>query len=133
MKPTEFVRLRGQLGKTQKQMSQLLGTSLTAVHSYEQGWRHVPGHVERQILLLAFRKVHAGARPKPCWQQLTCPRERRELCPTWELRAGDICWLINGTVCHGEVQNSWKKKMQLCRKCTVLRRVFDAPPELCSP
>lgn len=125
MNAPEFVRLRRRLGKTQKQMSQLLGSSLTAVHSYEQGWRNVPGHVERQVLFLTAKKV--DTRPKSCWQQVNCPRERRETCPAWEFHAGDTCWLINGTVCQGKVQNSWHKKMQLCRKCTVLRQILDAP------
>jgi len=123
----EFARLRRRFGKTQKEMSQLLGASLTAVHSYEQGWRNIPGHVERHVLFLAAKKLYIGARPKPCWQQVDCPRERRETCPAWEFRAGDTCWLINGTVCEGTVQNSWHKKMQMCRKCSVLRQILDAP------
>ena len=105
-------------------MSQLLGASITAVHSYEQGWRNIPGHVERHLLFLASRKHYGGKPPKPCWTQLDCPRERRERCPAWELRSGDACWLINGTVCHGEAQNTWRKKMQVCRKCSVLQPVL---------
>ncbi|MCK4792980.1 MAG: helix-turn-helix domain-containing protein, partial [Desulfobacteraceae bacterium] len=38
----EVLRARKKLGKTQKQLAELLGTSLKAVHSYEQGWRSVP-------------------------------------------------------------------------------------------
>lgn len=45
----EFCHIRQKLNKTQKQMAQLLGTSVKAVHSYEQGWRKVPAYVERQI------------------------------------------------------------------------------------
>ncbi|MFW6216346.1 MAG: helix-turn-helix domain-containing protein [Desulfohalobiaceae bacterium] len=53
----EFSLLRSRLGKTQKQLAQLLlGTSIKAVHSYEQGWRSVPVHVERQMLFLVTRK-----------------------------------------------------------------------------
>ena len=42
---TEFAFYRKQLGKTQREMGQLLGTSIKAIHSYEQGWRNVPVHV----------------------------------------------------------------------------------------
>ena len=40
----EFTYFRKRLNKTQKQLAELLGASLKAVHSYEQGWRAVPGH-----------------------------------------------------------------------------------------
>ena len=55
MDRTEFKEFRKQLNKTQKQMAQLLGVSIKAVHSYEQGWRSVPAAVERQLLFLASR------------------------------------------------------------------------------
>ena len=45
MDDKEFLRARKILGKTQKQLAELLGTSIKAVHSYEQGWRTVPAHV----------------------------------------------------------------------------------------
>ena len=35
----EFKRFRKKIDKTQKQMAQLLGVSIKAVHSYEQGSR----------------------------------------------------------------------------------------------
>ena len=49
MDSNEFKSFRKKLNKTQKQMSQLLGTSLKAIHSYEQGWRTIPPAVERQL------------------------------------------------------------------------------------
>ena len=51
----EFSYFRKKMSKTQKQMAQLLGTSLKAVHSYEQGWRQIPTHVERQLFFLLSR------------------------------------------------------------------------------
>ena len=39
-------------GKTQNQLARLLGTSFKAIQSFEQGWRNVPAHTERQLLLL---------------------------------------------------------------------------------
>jgi DNA-binding transcriptional regulator YiaG len=50
MNPTEFQLIRKELLKTQKQMSELLGISLKAVQSFEQGWRSIPPYVERQAL-----------------------------------------------------------------------------------
>ncbi len=46
----EFSQIRQYLVKTQSQMAKLLGTSLKAVQSFEQEWRSVPVHIERQIL-----------------------------------------------------------------------------------
>ncbi len=42
MEKKELAKIRNYLGKTQKQMAQLLGTSLKAIKSYEQGWRNIP-------------------------------------------------------------------------------------------
>ena len=52
MDKAEFRKFRKKLNKTQAQMAQLLGISLKAVHSYEQGWRRVPTAVERQMYFL---------------------------------------------------------------------------------
>ena len=49
MDSKEFKKLRKKIDKTQKQMAQLLGVSVKAVHSYEQGWRNISPHVERQM------------------------------------------------------------------------------------
>ncbi|MEN8143025.1 MAG: helix-turn-helix transcriptional regulator, partial [Thermodesulfobacteriota bacterium] len=45
MDSKEFLKARKLLNKTQKHLSELLGISIKAVHSYEQGWRKVPSHV----------------------------------------------------------------------------------------
>ena len=67
MDDKEFLRARKILEKTQKELAELLGSSIKAVHSYEQGWRTVPAHVERQIFFFSPEKValptlakHAG-------------------------------------------------------------------------
>lgn len=124
MKADEFSRYRKKLNKTQKQMAQLLGTSIKAIHSYEQGWRTIPVHVERQLYFLLTRKLCAGKGTKPCWETRTCPQEQREDCPAWEFSTGDLCWFINGTVCDGDVHDSWKDKMALCRKCTIFKSIL---------
>jgi DNA-binding XRE family transcriptional regulator len=36
----EFAGFRKMMKKTQREMEQLLGVSIKAIHSYEQGWRN---------------------------------------------------------------------------------------------
>jgi len=116
----EFFGFRKKLNKTQKQMGHLLGSSVKAVHSYEQGWRSVPPHVERQIYFLVSRKRENKKKMKSCWVIKKCPAEQKTNCPAWEFQAGTLCWFINGTVCEGQVQKDWKEKMKRCRMCEVL-------------
>ena len=120
MDKVEFKYLRAKLNKTQKQMSQLLGTSVKAIHSYEQGWRAIPAAVERQILFLVSHGNSNLKKQKKCWTIKKCPPHRKKECPAWEFQAGDMCWFINGTICEGEVQQNWKEKMHICRSCEVL-------------
>ena len=124
MDSKEFSYFRKQLKKTQKQMAQLLGVSLKAVHSYEQGWRTVPTHVERQILFLASRSNENSKGRKSCWVVKKCPPERKKQCPTWEFQAGKLCWFIGGTICEGEVKQNWEEKMKICRSCEILKSLL---------
>jgi hypothetical protein len=118
MDRSEFKRVRKKLKKTQKQVAQLLGVSLKAVHSYEQGWRVVPPAVERHLYFLVSRQALAGT-GKPCWEIKDCPPNRKAQCPAAELKCGDICWLVNGSLCGGADQGSWEGKMAICRSCPV--------------
>jgi DNA-binding XRE family transcriptional regulator len=124
MTSKEFKKLRNKLGKTQRQMAQLLGVSIKAVHSYEQGWRSVPAHVERQIFFLVSRLKKNNPNRKPCWDRKACPSEKKKECPAWEFRSGNLCWFISGTLCDGKVYRSWKDKMNLCRTCDVFKSIF---------
>jgi DNA-binding XRE family transcriptional regulator len=117
----EIARLRGWLEKTQAQLAQLLGVSLRAVTSYEQGWRPVPVHVERQMLLLVSLRLAQKRKVKPCWVVKRCAPTVRNECPVWEFQAGQMCWFIAGTHCQGAVQLDWDDKMRLCRRCEVMR------------
>ena len=118
---SEFKSIRKTLQKTQKQMAELLGVSLKAVHSYEQGWRKVPAAVERQMFFLLSRKMSSNNGLKPCWKIRKCSAEMKHHCPAWEFRSGDLCWFINGTVCDGEAHKSWRQKMKVCRSCEVFK------------
>lgn len=121
MEIKEFSTIRTKLGKTQNQMAQLLGVSLKAIQSFEQGWRNIPVHTERQMLFLLSQKKSPRKKDRACWVVRKCRMEIKGNCPAWEFQAGHLCWFINGTICHGEVQESWRKKMKICRQCKVFR------------
>lgn len=125
MDKTEFARIRDSLGKTQGQMAELLHTSLKAIQSYEQGWRVIPAHAERQMLLLLSMKARTRDQ-KPCWVLRKCSAERKRNCPAWEFKAGKLCWFINGTLCEGTSRRDWKDKMKVCRPCKVLESMLGA-------
>ncbi|MDH4206630.1 MAG: helix-turn-helix domain-containing protein [Desulfobacteraceae bacterium] len=121
MDSKEFKKLRKKLNKTQKQMGQLLGVSLKAVHSYEQDARNIPAHVERQMFFLLSRMNGNPKGRKPCWIIKKCPPDTKLQCPTWEFRAGELCFFINGTICCGDACKGWKEKMKFCRSCEVFK------------
>ncbi|MEE8398923.1 MAG: helix-turn-helix transcriptional regulator [Desulfobacterales bacterium] len=121
MEKDEFTRIRKEFNKTQKQLSQLLGVSLKAIHSYEQGWRTIPGYVERQLFFLISISRDREKGKKPCWEIRKCPPEQKQACPAWEFQIGHLCWFINGTICYGTVQANWSEKMKLCRSCDVFQ------------
>ena len=121
MTQKEFQAMRQSLRKTQKQMAELLGSSTKAIQGYEQGWRCVPPHVERQVFFLLSRQRQKDRPPPlPCWEIKECSTKRREQCPAWEFQAGELCWFINGTICECKAQKGWKEKMIICRECEVL-------------
>jgi hypothetical protein len=124
MTPQEFKHYRARLKKTQQQMALLLGTSIKAIHSYEQGWRQIPPAVERQMLFLLSRVVADRSR-KPCWKAKGCSLEQRKQCPAYEFNSGDLCWFVNGRMCCGIDLKDWREKMKLCRSCEVLGSLLE--------
>jgi DNA-binding XRE family transcriptional regulator len=119
----EFVSVRHNFKKTQKQMAELLGISLRSVQSFEQGWRKIPTNIERQILYLVSMKDTQEDTLKPCWEVEDCPPEKRYQCPAWEFNTGHLCWFINGTICQGKAHRNWDEKMKFCRECTFFQHV----------
>jgi hypothetical protein len=124
MDKKEFSKIRHYLKKTQNQLAQLLGTSPKAIQSFEQGWRNISAHAERQVFFLLALKRYHSKRNKPCWVIRKCPTDIRQNCPAWEFRGGHLCWFINGTICQGEMQGSWQKKIKICRQCEVFRSML---------
>jgi len=73
-------------------------------------------------------------RKKNCWEVMKCGREPggqkiKELgaCPVpvydqlngahGGINAGRVCWIVAGTMCGGEIEGSFAKKYEDCRKC----------------
>ena len=81
MDKKEFSQIRRDLGKTQKQMARLLGTSLKAIQSFEQGWRDIPLPAERQALFLMALNSFQNKSTRPCWVVKRCSEKIRQECP----------------------------------------------------
>ncbi len=129
MKSKEFILLRKRLEKTQRQLARLLGVSLKTVQSYEQGWRVVPDHVAKQMLLLVTGAASGGGQSPACWDVVGCPPEKKEDCPAWEFQQGHLCWFLNGTACEKEAGESWQEKLLRCRECQVLSDLITSGQE----
>ena len=125
MQGNDFQYLRLKLEKTQNGMARLLGVSLKAVQSYEQGWRNIPAQVERQLLFFLALKMKNIQQPLPCWKIRSCGPAMRKACPAWEFKSGYLCWFINGTICQGKPQKNWHQKIALCKKCDVFSSFMD--------
>lgn len=122
MDKLEFAKARKQMAKTQKELSTLLGVSLKAIHSYEQGWRTIPSHIQRQIFFLLSSQRRQDKNRKPCWERKNC--DRKEQCPAWEFQAGHLCWFICGTLCECTSEKGCREKLKICQECEVLTSLF---------
>ena len=120
-----FARCREKLGKTQKELAQLLGTSIKSVHGYEQGWRKIPAHIQRQLMYLVLKKRFGRRKLKPCWEINRCPAKLRNNCPAKEFKAGDLCWFVSGTLCDCSPHDNWEEKIAVCRRCEAFARMRE--------
>ena len=72
--------IRQNLGKSQSEMAELLGISVRAIQSYEQGWRKPPPSVQKLAAFFLFlRWQKDNPRQLSCWkiQGLFPPEPRR--------------------------------------------------------
>lgn len=123
MDKLEFRKSRKKLGKTQKQLSELLGMSLKTIHSYEQGWRTIPTHIERQIYFLLIHQRGRNNTLTPCWDKKQCTL--KEECPAWEFQSGHLCWFLCGTLCECTQDTDNKSKLNICRSCEIFTSLLD--------
>jgi transcriptional regulator with XRE-family HTH domain len=137
MAAEEFSRLRKLLGKSQKELAEILGISRKAVESYEQGWRKVPVNTERMLYFLLFKlKEPLLAGKGSCWDERACPDSVRQTCMTWLVGEGHYCWFFTGKLCAArrpENQESGPpdaggaggNDLAVCRSCPVFRELVD--------
>jgi DNA-binding XRE family transcriptional regulator len=82
MDKKRFAKIRVYLGKTQKQIAYLMGTSTKAIESFEQGWRNITPYIERQMYFMLSRKtIMEGKISADCWEVRQCPEDKRQKCP----------------------------------------------------
>jgi DNA-binding XRE family transcriptional regulator len=125
MDKKEFLKVRRYLEKTQNELAKLICVSPKAIQSFEQGWRNIPPHVERELLLLLSLKKPVDGSEQPCWEIKKCPEEWRDICIIWELQAKRFCWFLSGTFCQGKAHQNWEEKIKLCRECEVYQSIFS--------
>jgi DNA-binding XRE family transcriptional regulator len=119
------------LDLSQGKMASLLGVSVRAVQSYEQGWRVPTPAIEKLIGLLLYvhwRRTHPS--PAPCWEVSGCPATTCARCVVKTYGAGDLCWMAAGAQCRNPLQDDWETTMARCSRCRVMTRWLPpaAPP-----
>jgi DNA-binding XRE family transcriptional regulator len=124
MNRDDFKGIRKRLGKTQKQLAELLGISLKTIHSYEQGWRTVPTHAEKLLYFLYFNQRGRKCSSPRCWEEKLCTV--KEQCPAWEFDSGHMCWYMSGTLCDCTNGADEKEKIEICKSCKIFSKMLHA-------
>ena len=126
-----FARARALLGKSQKSLATLLGVSLKAVESYEQGWRKVPSNVERILYFLLFKlNQQSFASEIPCWNRSSCPEEARRDCVAFLSGEGHFCWFFTGGLCASARASGEGERY--CYSCTIFTNLKTRVEEAAS-
>lgn len=122
MNKEDFKILRKKLGKTQIQLAEILGMSLKTIHSYEQGWRVIPAHIERHLYFLLINQRGRNDALTPCWEKKLC--EVKEKCPAWEFQSGHLCWFLCGTLCDCAQDACHHVKLDVCKECDIFKALL---------
>jgi DNA-binding XRE family transcriptional regulator len=121
--------VRQELGLSQTELANLVGFSVRAVQSCEQGWRKPSPALEKSIILLLASHRNKGVFPDVrCWDRTNCSRERCESCITYRTGQGHLCWFLHGTLCTEPRQQDWDSKRSVCLKCAFFHDLL-APPD----
>lgn len=122
VKLNDLRSIRKALNRSQSQLAELLGVSLRAVQSYEQGWRPTPPHIHKLAGFLLFLKGRkTNGKSTRCWTVNNCAPQKRDACPAYQFNAGDFCWIVTGNYWKGKLQKSWQVKLAKCMKCPVTK------------
>ncbi len=60
-----------------------------------------------------------------CWEFMKCGRDITKDCAAVEKKAGDVCWIIAGTMCGGKPQGTFSQKVGSCKKCGYYQYMQD--------
>ncbi|SHO53640.1 helix-turn-helix domain-containing protein [Desulfopila aestuarii] len=123
MDNAEFNQIRKKLGKSQKQLAALLGVSLKAVGSYEQGLRSIPAYIERNLIFFLIYHERKPRKDFICWEVKNC--HQKEQCPAWEFQSGNMCWFMYGTLCNGTCDSTYTEKIENCRSCIIFNSLIQ--------
>jgi DNA-binding XRE family transcriptional regulator len=125
---TSLRSVREALSKSQSDLAVLLGVSVRAVQSYEQGWRHTPLDVQKLALLLLYLQRRNGSPPQPpCWVTRGCPPEARDACSAREFGGGHFCWLFSSATqrCRA-TPTGQDASLSICVACPVMSGWLNA-------
>ncbi|MEI6875357.1 MAG: transcriptional regulator [Spirochaetota bacterium] len=120
MDAAAFASIRSKLGRSQREIADILGLSLKAVESYEQGWRKVPANVERILWFLYFKLNEKTIEEEaPCWERTDCPEDRSANCVARLAGEGRFCWFFTGKLCD----TAREKRGESCYTCDVFTKL----------
>lgn len=129
MEKLSLKSIREHLGLTQAEFATMLGYSVRAIQSCEQGWRRPSPALEKMALLL-YMAYEQGAAfgERNCWEVLQCSPLVRETCVAYQTRQGHLCWFLTGNMaCALTPVENWDAKKAICVECTFFQRLL-APP-----
>ena len=121
--------VRERLGLTQSQLAALLGFSVRAIQSCEQGWRSPSPALERLgLLLLMARQQGEAFGQLACWDVIDCPPASRERCLASTTHQGHLCWFLTGNLsCVQKPLASWDEKKRICFACPFFQQLLGCP------
>ncbi len=130
MENLDLKSVRESLGLTQDQFAAMLGYSIRAIQSCEQGWRKPSPALEKMALLLYMAHQQGGALGEhACWEALQCSPQVRETCVAYMSRQGHLCWFLTGNMaCARTRLHSWEEKKAICAACPFFQRMLESPP-----
>ena len=118
---TNLRSVREALRKSQAELADLLGLSVRAIQSYEQGWRRTPLGVQKMtLLLLCLQRRNGRALPSPCWVTRGCDAETRAACSSREFGGGRFCWLFSSATQRCKASDGSDGSLEPCLRCPVM-------------
>lgn len=117
--------IRQALGWTQAETAHFLGVSKKSVESYEQGWRHPPQTLCKQMITLLALNRGYPANSKPCWEVMRCSPAVRDACFCARKMGGHFCWLTCSANCHQHL-DAPQQEPGCCFHCPVVQQLMKA-------